>query len=140
MRSRLLSGAAFAAALAAVVEVVTSGCRGGYSTPTMPTAPPTTTTKVTVTIVASAGVKAFSPNPVMVNPGDALIFKNNDTTTHHVVLDDGSVDLGDIAPGSSKWLTAKGSIANFHCIIHSSMVGSINGMPPEPPCATPGYC
>jgi hypothetical protein len=36
----------------------------------------------------------------------------------------------------------KGSIANFHCTIHSSMVGSINGAeaPEPPPCTTPGYC
>ena len=141
MRTSLLTGA-LAAALAALVAVLTSSCGDLYIAPaTMPTPTPPAI-NVTVTIVGSAGVKAFSPNPVMVKAGDTLIFKNGDATMHHVVLDDGSADLGEIAPGSSKGLTAKGSVANFHCTIHSSMVGSINGMePPEPPpCTTPGYC
>ncbi len=142
MQSSLLGGAAFAAAVAAVVAAGTWNCRGDSAPAVMPTPTPPPATNVTVTIVGSAGVKAFSPNPVMVGAGDTLIFKNSDTTMHHLVVDDGSADLGDIPPGSSKWLTAKGSVANFHCIIHSSMVGSINGMePPEPPpCTTPGYC
>ena len=70
-----------------------------------------------------------------------MAFKNSDSTLHHVVMDDGSADLGDITPGATRSMTLKGTGGNFHCTIHSSMVGSINGNVPEPPpCNTPGYC
>ena len=59
-----------------------------------------------------------------------------------VVSDDGSADLGDIAPGSTKSMTLRNSGGNYHCTIHSSMVGSVNGKEaPQPPeCNNPGYC
>jgi len=92
---------------------------------------------VTVSIVGSIGTAAFNPNPVSANSGDAVNFKNSDAITHHIVLDDGSADLGEVNSGAtSKSLTLK-SVApiGFHCIIHPSAVGSINGMtaPPPPP-------
>jgi hypothetical protein len=63
-----------------------------------------------------------------------LIFRNNDPLqTHHIVMDDGSVDFGNLAPGASSQAKAVGS-GNFHCANHPSMVGSINGQTaPEPP-------
>jgi plastocyanin len=63
----------------------------------------------------------------MVSQGGTITFKNNDTATHHLVMDDGSADIGEITPGTSKTATLKGASANFHCVIHTSMVGSING-------------
>jgi hypothetical protein len=65
------------------------------------------------------------------------MFRNNDTVLHRIVMDDGSADLGDIAPGAmSRGFTVRsGSALLFHCTIHPSMVGSINGeAPPDPPC------
>ena len=64
------------------------------------------------------------------------MFRNNDSTLHRIVMDDGSADLGDIAPGAtSRGFTVRsGSALNFHCTLHPSMVGSINGATaPEPP-------
>jgi plastocyanin len=120
---------------------------GGYvapaPTPATPTPTPApTATSVTVTIVGSSGNKAFTPNPVMANAGDTLVFKNNDAAMHHLVMNDGSADVGEIAPGASKSITVKGSGGLFHCTIHSTMIGSINGAeaPEPPPCTTPGYC
>lgn len=72
------------------------------------------------------------------------MFKNNDTALHHIVMDDGSFDLGDVTPGgTSKGLTLKSAnAATYHCTIHSSMVGSINGQsaPEPPPCNNPYGC
>ncbi len=72
------------------------------------------------------------------------MFRNNDSTLHRIVMDDGSGNLGDIAPGAtSRGLTVRSASAlNFHCTLHSSMVGSINGAsaPDPPPCSDPYGC
>lgn len=105
-------------------------------TPTPPTTPATAT--VTVSIVGSAGNQAFSPNPVAANAGDTVMFRNSDATLHRVILDDGSGDFGEVAPGA----TSRGIIVRsanpvtYHCTLHATMVGSINGLsaPDTPPC------
>ena len=98
---------------------------------------------VTVTISSAVGASSFSPNPVPATTGDTIAFKNNDTAnTHHIVMDDGSADLGNLAPGqTSQTITVKGA-GNFHCATHPWMVGAINQpVPDAPPCtAGPGYC
>jgi plastocyanin len=144
----LLSGAA--AAMAGALAVWGCGGSGGYggSSPTAstpaPTAPSPTPGAVTVSIVGSAGNQAFRPNPVSADSGQTLVFTNSDTTTHHIVLDDGSADLGELAPGAtSRAVTVRSASAvNYHCLLHPSMVGSINGQtaPQPPPCNDPyGY-
>jgi plastocyanin len=133
MQFRVLSGAAFAFAAAATIW----GCGGSSSssTPTNPTPTPTPSANtVTVTIVGSSGNQAYQPNPVQVNMGDTVAFKNADHTLHHVVMDDGSADLGNISPGSTASMTLKTSGGNYHCTIHTSMVGSINGKDAPVPC------
>ncbi len=148
MKTSLFSGTGIAIAGA----ILLASCGGGGSTSTAapPAAPspapspaPTPST-VTVSIVSSAGNTAYKPNPVMANSGDTVVFRNNDVTMHHIMLDDGSADLGDVNPGAtSKGVTLKNSnAARFHCTIHSSMVGTINesAAPPTPPCPDPyGY-
>jgi plastocyanin len=96
-----------------------------------------------VSIVTSAGNQAFSPNPVSANAGDTVMFRNTDATLHRLVLDDGSEDFGDIAPGA----TSRGVVVRntnpmtFHCTLHATMVGSINGStaPATPPCVPDIY-
>ena len=148
MKTSLFSGTGIAIAGA----ILLASCGGGGSTSTAappaapspaPSAAPTPST-VTVSIVSSAGNTAYKPNPVMANSGDTVVFRNNDVTMHHIMLDDGSADLGDVNPGAtSKGVTLKNSsAARFHCTIHSSMVGTINEStaPPTPPCPDPyGY-
>src|SRR5262245_26831533 len=145
MRFSFLSGASIAVAGALGLW---SCAGGGGSMPAAPTpaptpAPPGSTT-VMVNIVGSIGNQAYRPNPVAANSGDTVMFRNSDTTMHHIVLDDGSADLGDIGPGAtSRGVTLRNTNAlNFHCTMHSSMVGSINAATaPEPmPCTDPsGY-
>jgi plastocyanin len=94
--------------------------------------PPPTPMAVIISIVGSFGAGAFMPNPTMANMGDPIVFTNNDGVRHHIVLDDGT-DLGDVAPGqSSAPMPLMTPTATFHCTIHPSMVGSINGGMPAP--------
>jgi plastocyanin len=141
MRTSLLSGIGFAI-LGAFALVSCSGSGGGRSTtPTSPTAGPST---VTVNIVGSIGNTAYRPNPVAANPGDTVMFRNNDAAMHHIVMDDGSADLGDVMPGATSraLVLSNTAAAKFHCSVHPSMVGAINAATaPEPkPCPDPyGY-
>jgi plastocyanin len=142
MRSSILSGTALALAGAALLAW---GC-GSSSSPSSPSSPSTpgsSAQSVTVTINSATGAGSFNPNPVPANPGDTVAFKNNDTNTHHIVMDDGSADLGDVAPGqTSKTATVKAGGGAFHCTLHPWMVGAVNQpVPDQPPCTGgPAYC
>jgi plastocyanin len=86
---------------------------------------------------------SFNPNPVPASVGQTVAFKNTDSVTHHIVMDNGSADLGDLAPGAtSRTLTVTAGNGNFHCTMHPTMVGAINGpVPEQPPCdPSYGYC
>jgi plastocyanin len=124
-RPRTIAGA-FAAALFAV------SCGGGGST--APTPPPTGggTNTVTITITGQGGVLAFNPNPANVSPGQVVVFKNNDTVAHHVLLDDGT-QTPDIPGGATSAAVAIGNSKGYHCTIHPGMVGGFNGTQVEPP-------
>jgi plastocyanin len=149
MHFRLVSGSLVAALIAAAAWGCGGGGGGGStSTPTAPSAPstpaPPATTTVTVNVVGSIGNAAYQPNPVRAATGDTVMFRNNDSATHRIVMDDGSADLGDVAPGAtSRGFTVRNATAlQFHCSLHPSMVGSINGAtaPEPPPCRDPyGY-
>ena len=116
------------------------GCSGaGYSTgsPTGPTAPTPTAIAVdgvvTINVVAINGAQSFSPNPATLPAGQLVVWLNVDTTTHRVVLDDRSVDTGDLAPGASSQPMAIGAGGGRdHCSIHPEMIGSINQDTPTP--------
>lgn len=135
------------AGLAAFGALFLWSCGGGSSSPTAPTAagPATPSSPagatVTVSIVSSAGNGAFTPNPVRANSGDTVVFRNNDSVVHRLVMDDGSGDLGDIAPGAASRgvVVRNGNAANFHCTLHASMVGSINGALPQSECVPDVY-
>ncbi len=137
VRLNLLMGFTLAVACALALW----SCGGGSAAATMPSPTPTPAT-TSISIVGLSGNTAFSPDVVQASVGDMLVWKNNTSVLHHIVLDDGSV-VGDIAPGaSSSPLQLKSASGNFHCTIHSTMIGSINAAapPPPPPCTTPGYC
>jgi plastocyanin len=119
------------------------GC-GGYSSgsngnPNTPT-PPSAAGVVTVNVVAINGAQSFSPNPAALPAGQMIVWHNVDNVTHHVVLDDGSVDTGNLAPGASSQPMAIPAAGGYHCAIHPVMVGSINqGTASQTPCTGP-YC
>ena len=121
------------------------GCGGnGYSNggrnPTSPT-PPGYSGVVTINVVAINGAQSFSPNPSTVPAGQKVVWHNVDNITHDVVLNDRSVDTGNLAPGaSSQPMTIGGSGGQYHCSIHPVMIGSINqDTQTTPPCEG-AYC
>ena len=107
-----------------VLAAALSAAHCGGSTPTTPG--PTTPNVVTVSIVGTRGNGSYVPNPVITS-GNQVMFTNNDAAaTHHIVMDDGSADFGNLSPGASGPARAVAG-GNFHCTNHPSMVGSFNG-------------
>ena len=97
---------------------------------------------VTINVVAVNGAQSFSPNPASLPAGQMVVWHNVDTITHHVVLNDRSVDTGDLAPGaSSQPMAIATGGGQYHCSIHPVMIGSVNQDTsfPSDPCPS-GYC
>lgn len=119
-----------------------AGCGGGDygSGPTPPGNAPAPNAFV-INITSQNGTQSFSPNPASAG-GQMVVFRNADSIVHRVVLNDGSVDTGNIAPGAtSAPLRMPATGTNYHCSLHPGMVGAVNteaGAPP-PPCEGP-YC
>ena len=122
------------------------GCRGsGYPSgsggnPITPTS--SSPGVVTINVVAVNGAQSFSPNPASLPAGQMVVWHNVDTITHHVVLNDRSVDTGDLAPGASSQPMAIATAGGqYHCSIHPVMIGSVNQDTSTPPDPCPsGYC
>jgi plastocyanin len=101
---------------------------GGYSTPspTAPSgqaAPPAGATVIDV--IRENGAQSYSPNPATVPAGQMVVWHNVDTVTHRVVLNDGTLDTGNIAPGAFSAPMTLRAAGGYHCSIHPSMVGTI---------------
>jgi plastocyanin len=121
--------------------ITASGC-GGASSSSAPSSPSTAATPaaVVITITSQNGAQSFSPNPASAG-GMSVVFKNNDSVTHHVVLNDGSVDTGDIAPGAtSRAVVMPASGTNYHCSLHTTMVGAVAAGSGPPPACEGAYC
>ena len=145
MRAHFLLGSICGAAVA--MWSCGGGGGGDYSnsspsapSPTPAAPAPAAPGSVAVSIVdTNGGAKAFTPNPVQAATGVTMVWTNNTRDMHHLVMDDGSAVIGDIAPGASISMQLKGSGGNYHCTNHPTMVGSINGAtaPAPPPGDTP---
>jgi len=113
--------------------IVMSACGGGGGGTSTPTSP---SNAMTITILRQNGAQSFSPNPALAG-GQMVVFKNTDSITHRVTLNDANVDTGDIAPGAtSRAVQMPSNGTNYHCAIHSDMIGAVNassGAAP-PPC------
>jgi len=119
----------------------TNGSNGNSGNPIAPTS--TTSGVVTINVVAINGAQSFSPNPASLPVGQMVVWHNVDSVTHHVVLNDGSVDTGDLRPGaSSQPMAIAAAGGQYHCSIHPVMVGSLNqdtSNMPAAPCQG-AYC
>jgi len=135
---------AFAIVTVLALGLATSACSGsGYSSgSTNSQAAPTPITSngiVTINVVAINGMQSFSPNPATLPAGQMVVWHNVNNTTHRVVLNDGSVDTGNLAPGASSQPMAIGAAGGqYHCSIHPEMIGSLN-QDTAPSSPTPGY-
>lgn len=118
----------YPAALAVVVlSVGVWGCStsGNTSSPNSPSSVPGTA--VTINVVAVDGAQSFSPNPSTVPAGQMVVWHNVDSITHRVVMDDRSIDTGNLDPGAFSSPTFLEATGSYHCTIHPVMVGTIKG-------------
>jgi plastocyanin len=117
----------FCAAGLAASTFVVAAC-GGYSS-SSPSAPGETPPagSVTINIVRQNGSQSFSPNPATLPAGQTVVWHNVDTTTHRVVLNDGRLDTGNLAPGAFSQPMTLDAPGPYHCSIHPDMVGTLAG-------------
>jgi plastocyanin len=93
---------------------------------------------VTINVVGINGAQSFSPNPATLPAGQMVVWHNIDSITHRVVLNDGTLDTGDLGPGaSSQPMSINNGGGPYHCSIHPVMVGTI--VPATSTSPAPGY-
>ena len=131
----------FVASMMVAFSLGAWGCgSSNTSSPSSPTPPPTTPAPtptptptptpgaVTINVVAINGAQSFSPNPATLPAGQMVVWHNIDSITHRVVLNDGSLDTGNLDPGTSSQpmaITVPPAGDPYHCSIHPVMVGTI---------------
>ena len=113
--------------LAAVVAALTLGAAGCGSTDSSPTDPTNIPPAgaITIDVVSENGAQSFRPNPATVPAGQVVVWHNIDRETHRVVLNDGQLDTGNIAPGAFSAPMTLGTPGPYHCSIHPDMVGTL---------------
>jgi plastocyanin len=81
---------------------------------------PSGTSKITITSAA------YSPASLTVVSGATVTWTNNDATAHTVTTEDGAINSGDIAPGSSysKTFMTTGTY-NYHDAHNTDMKGTL---------------
>jgi plastocyanin len=95
-------------------------------TPAPTATPPPASDVVTINIVGINGAQSFAPNPATLPAGQMVVWHNIDNVVHRVVLNSGSLDTGDLAPGaSSQPMSINTGGGPYHCSIHPSMVGTV---------------
>jgi plastocyanin len=105
-----------------------SGCAGGgYGSPAGPTSSNSSVpaNAIVINVVAINGAQSFSPNPGSVPSGQLVVWHNVDSITHHVVLNDGELDTGNISPGGFSSAMTLLTPGPYHCTIHPEMVGTL---------------
>jgi plastocyanin len=118
MRSHVAAGMA---ALVLGVCVV-GGCNSALTGPDLTSAPPDA---IVIDILGMNDERSFSPSPASVPAGRVVVWHNLDFNTHHVVLDAGGLDNGNIRPGSFSPPMELAAAGRYHCSIHPSMVGTL---------------
>jgi plastocyanin len=114
------------AAVLAGSTFVAAACGGyGSNSPSAPSASTPPADAITINIVRENGTQSFSPDPATVPAGRTVVWHNIDTTTHRVVLNDGRLDTGNLAPGAFSQPMTLSAPGPYHCSIHPDMVGTL---------------
>lgn len=111
------------AGLAALTLAASCGYGNSPTAPSGLESPPAGATIINV--VGDRGTLSFSPDPATVSVGQLVSWHNIDNTTHHVVLNDGTLDAGNISPGRYSAAMTLAAPGPYHCTIHPGMVGSM---------------
>jgi plastocyanin len=129
------------AAAVAVALAAGSACGGGGGSPSTPSPSPSTGgTPISISIVGERGRQSFNPNPASA-AGEMVVFRNTDSVVHRVLLNDGTIDTGDIPPGgTSRAVRMPAAGTNYHCSLHPTMIGAVNADNQAPPPCTGLYC
>jgi len=89
----------------------------------MPTAIASPLDATVVAIVGQQGMQSFQPNPAPVRQSALVLWHNEDVSTHHIVMNDGSYDSGEIAPGGwSSMMRLAPNASGYHCTIHPTLM------------------
>ena len=113
MKTRIL----FALSVLITVSIIIASC---YKSKNSYNSSSSTTSKVSIT---STG---YSPSSLTVAMGSTVTWTNNDNTAHTVTNAEGSINSGDIAPGSSysKTFAAVGTY-NYNDTHNTNMTGVV---------------
>jgi plastocyanin len=133
--------------IVAILVFAAWGCGGGGSsssspnTPTPTTSPTASSGAAIVTIMGQRNDQSFTPNPAAIVQGGLVVWRNGDNAVHHIVMNDGSFDSGDIGPGAtSKEMRLTSAGGQYHCTLHpTTMFGSINMATADPGNPGGGY-
>jgi plastocyanin len=105
-----------------------SACGGsGYGSPAAATSVNSSipANAIVINVVAVNGAQSFSPNPGSIPSGQLVVWHNVDSITHRVVLNDGTLDTGNLAGGGFSAPMALGAPGPYHCSIHPEMIGTL---------------
>jgi plastocyanin len=106
----------------AALGISLSGCAGYGSNSGNPTAP---SDAIIINVVSENGAQSFSPDPSSVPNGRTVVWHNIDMIPHRVVLNDRSVDTGNLDSGTYSAPMTLAAVGGYHCSIHPDMVGTV---------------
>jgi plastocyanin len=122
-----------------VLLAVLPACGGGYGNPGGSSGNPGTPSPspsasagppdVIVTVVGDNGVMSFSPDPVVINAGQRIAWRNGDSIIHTATgIAANGFDTREIAPGTTSNALAFAAAGDFayRCNIHPTMVGTVS--------------
>ncbi|HEY6549526.1 MAG TPA: plastocyanin/azurin family copper-binding protein [Vicinamibacteria bacterium] len=86
---------------------------------------------MTINIQGMNGSNSYSPNPMTVQVGQQVRWRNTDNLSHTATQNGSGFNTGLIAPGGTSapiTFNTPGAFG-YHCTPHPSMVGTINVVP-----------
>ena len=110
----------FAAGAAVAFGLCVWGCGPAAGSNTANPAGPSSTSGplLVIDVVAVAGPASFRPNPAVIVAGQMVVWRNLDSVTHRIGFDDGSLDTGDIAGGTSSSPMPIARGGPYHCRLY----------------------